>query len=512
MNTSTRIAKNTILLYIRMALIMMVTLFTTRVVLRTLGVVDYGVYNVVGGIVSMLTFLNGMASSATSRFLTFSLGSEDNDLYDYNKFFCAAFFIHIVIAVIVVIIGETIGLWYVLNKMVIPDERIMAAVIVYQISLLSCFVSFSQVPYNASIIAHENMNIYAYVGIYDAVGRLVVAALLYISPFDRLVVYAVLQMLLTVSISIFYRFFCVKKFKDKCKLTVVKDKRLYKMLIGYSGWDLIGNFGAAARSQGTNLILNLFCGPVVNAARGVAYQVESALNSFTNNFQTAMRPSIIKSYASGEIDKMRSMLYMTCRFSNALYSLIAFPIILETDNVLKLWLGEVPDYSALFIKIVLTTYFFSTINSSINIGVHATGDVKRLNIFSGTKIFIEIPVIYLLLNIGFPPYSALVVLMIGSALVMWINLWVLKLNISSIYFKDFIRIVILRLIATYLIPFAITYSVHKYVSISYAVVKLVAVCVVYWIALLPAVYYITLDYNERTQALKLLTEKINKRG
>ncbi|NLF42400.1 MAG: multidrug transporter, partial [Bacteroidales bacterium] len=438
-----RIAKNTGFLYIRMLIIMGVTLFTSRVVLQSLGVVDYGLYNVVGGIVVMMSFVNNCAGGATSRFLTFSLG--ENIEADYRQIFSAAFYIHMIIAFAIVILGETVGLWYVTHKMIIPPERMGAALWVYQLSILSSVVSFTQVPYNASIIAAERLNVYAFVGIYEAIGKMVIAYAVYLKLLDGLKLYAILLFLLTTSVALFYRFYCVKHFGERCKITKVNNKRLYKKLISYSGWDLIGSFSGVARSQGVNLILNLFCGPVVNAARAVAYQVEGALYSFTNNFLMASRPAIIKHYAAGEIENMLDLLYNTAKFACLMFSCLAIPVVIESDFILKLWLVNPPENASLFLRIVLLNYLVISINNTINIGVHATGDVKTLNIYAGSKIFFEMPVIYFLLKNGFAPYWAFIVLISGSSFVVFVNLWVLKKNIKQFSFVSFFKKVFLRI-------------------------------------------------------------------
>lgn len=500
---SRRVVKNTFFLYIRMALVMFVSLFTSRILLNSLGIVDYGLYNVVGGIVVMLSFLNSTAGGATSRFLIFALGAKDKVQYDYRKIFSTAFFIHVIIALVIVLICETVGLWYVLNKMVIPNERKTAALWVFHFSVASCLVSFTQVPYNASIIANERMNVYAFVGIFEVLAKLGISFVITYTSSDRLVFYAFLIFAITSLISIFYRFYCVHAFGDNCRLQTAKDKQVYKQLLSYSGWDLIGNFGSVVRSQGINLILNIFCGPVINAARAISYQVEAALNSFTTNFQTAIRPVIIKNYAAGEVDTMLRLFYMTCKFSCILYSIFAIPILFETDSVLAIWLGTPPENTALFLKIILINYFFSSINGSIGIGVHATGDVKRLNIFAGSKVFIEVPIIYILLKKGFPAYSAFIVMAVSSALIMYVDVLVLKLNIEKVKFRTFFTAVLLRLAASLAIPIFCSYMVHHYLKCN-VFIKLVAVCFSYWIPLVPFVFFVCLNKMEKELTKKYM--------
>lgn len=481
MSENTRIAKNTGFLYLRMLVVMAVQLITSRVVLQVLGVVDYGIYNVVGGVVVMLSFLNGCAAGATSRYLTYSLGS---DKYDFKRVFGASFTIHTLIAILIVILGETIGLWYVYNKMVIPPDRLHAALVVYHISIITVLVSFTQVPYNASIIAHERMKVYAYVGLYEAFGKLGVTYLLFVSPIDKLEAYALLMFLLTFSISIFYRWYCVRAFGSKCKLTVVRDKNLYKELLSYSGWDLVGNFGGVARSQGVNLILNLFFGPAINAARAFAYQVETALYGFISNFIQAIRPNVIRHYAAGEIERTNSLLFLTGRFSFLLFSCFAVPLILECEYVINLWLVEPPEYTVLFTQIVLIIALVTTINNTLQMAVHACGDVKRLNLFGGSKVFVEIPLIYFVLKWGAAPEWALIILLLGTSLINIANLYVVHINIPEFSVKGFCLDVILKDFLIILFPVACAYFVHS-LSFNSGFMRTILVTIVYLGTLAP---------------------------
>ena len=510
-STNKRIAKNTIFLYFRMLLVMGVTLYTSRVVLASLGIEDYGLYNVVGGIVVMLSFLNGCAGSATSRFLTFALGSnkeKSSTHYDYKEVFSVAFYNHIVLAVIIAVLAETIGLWYFNTKLVVPENRYEAAMWAYQISILTIFVSFTQVPYNASIIAHEKMGVYAFVGIYEAFFKLAVAYAISISSFDKLKLYAILLFAGTLSISLFYRFYCIKKIGDKCRIGKVSDKTLFKKMLSYSGWETFGSFSATARSQGVNLILNLFCGPAVNAALAIAYQVEAALYQFTTNFLQASRPVIIKHYASGEIDKSIKLLNNTAKIACLLFSCLAIPFIIESNFILSLWLIEVPQYASLFLKIVLANYLIISITNTINIGVHATGDAKRLNLFAGSKVFVEIPLIYILLKNGFPPYSAFVVLLMGTACVVWIDLWVLKKNITKFSITSFLFKVILLCVFVIALPTAFAYAMHCLILNEF--IRLVAVFTSYWILLVPIAFFVAIEKSDREKIRKKVISRIRK--
>lgn len=385
-----------------MLLVMGATLYTSRVVLNVLGAEDYGLYNVVGGLVTMFTFLNGSLGSATSRYITLELGRKDYERV--NRVFNVALLIHIILAVLIIILAETIGLWFFYEKMTIPEERMSAAFWVYQISILTCFFSLTQVPYNAMIIANENMRIYAWVGIVESVFKLAIAFILPFAPFDTLVYYALLLCVVQISIMLFYRIYCGRNFKES-KILRYKDKTLYKEMFSYAGSDLIGNLSVLAQGQGLNILLNMFFGPVVNAARGIAYQVQGAVTQFSNNFMTAVRPQIIKSYAEGDINGMMRLVKDSSCFSFYLMWLICLPIFLETNYILSLWLGEYPEHSVSFLRLVLILCLIQTLKTPRTTVFHATGHIQRINIVVGSILCGVLPVAYLLLKFGCEPES-----------------------------------------------------------------------------------------------------------
>lgn len=509
MSESSKIVKNTGFLYFRMLLVMAVSLFTSRVILQSLGAGDYGLYNVVAGIVIMLSFINNSASAASSRFLTFALGKKDDSEYNYRNIFSTSFAIHLFIAVAILIVGETFGLWYLCNKMVIPESRQVAAFWVYQISLINILVSFTQVPYNASIIAHERMSVYAYIGIFETVAKLVVAYVIYICNSDKLIAYALLLFAITLSISVFYRIYCIRNFGNNCRLTMCKEKRLYMRLLSYSGWDLLGCFGNAARTQGVNLIINLFFNLSVNAARTIASQVEAALNSFTANFQTAVRPIIIKHYSAGETETAVSLLYNTAKYSFFLFSCLAIPIIVECDSVINLWLVNPPEYTIEFVRVVLIIFMFETMCKSLNIGVHACGDVKTFNIFAGLRVLIELPVIYLLLHLGLSPLSAFYVILCTTILILIVNIAVLHKNIASFTFTGFLSKTIFPCIIVVLLPVLVTLAVHQ-IAINFELIKVIISFATYNTCLLPMIFFIILSKDQRQMVLSKVKHLLNK--
>ena len=379
-----------------------VSLYTSRVVLATLGVVDYGLYNVVGGIVTMFSFLNGSLGAATSRYITFELGKKNYKAL--NKIFNVALLTHIFIGIIIVLLAETIGLWFFYEKMVIPEERLNAAFWVYQISIFSALISLTQVPYNASIIAHENMKVYAYVGIVEVILKLVVVYLLVISPFDKLLFYASLLFLINIGVIFFYRMYCISRYPES-RIKVCKEKALYKDMFKFAGSDLIGNISVLAQGQGLNLLLNVFFGPVVNAARAIAYQVQGAVTQFSNNFMTAVRPQIIKLYAQGEIKEMFKLVYMSSIFSYYLMWLLILPICLEADYILSLWLGNYPDHSVSFLILVFILCLIQTLKTPRTIVLHAMGKLFLANVVIGTLLCCAFPLAYVFLKMGGEPES-----------------------------------------------------------------------------------------------------------
>lgn len=427
MSDNKRIAKNTVFLYFRMLFVMGVSIFSSRIVLNVLGESDYGLYNVVGGFVAMLAFLNGAASGATSRFLTFYLGKKD--YYNYQQSFSAAFYIHVGLAILIVLLAESVGLWFLHNKMVIDPERMEAALWVFHLSVLSCFVTFTQVPYNATIIANEHMGIYAYVGIAEALLKLFVLYMLSVSSFDKLVTYAFLLFLVSIAIAMFYRLYCICHFKE-CRIVMVKNKRLYKELLKYSGWDTLGSITGIAQTQGINVVLNLFFGTVVNAARGVAYQVDAAVNNFIANFLTALNPQVVKSYAQKDFRRMVNLIFFGGKYSFLMFSCLAVPLIIEAPYVLKLWLVSPPDYSVPFLRLVLLNHFISVTIQMLIIGVHATGDVRRLNMYAGMINILKLPFAYLILKLGYDAIWVFVSIIPMTFFCLLADIYVLRCNIQ----------------------------------------------------------------------------------
>lgn len=398
MSDNKRVAKNTLFLYFRMILIMLVTLYTSRVVLAEFGIKDYGIYNVVGGIVMMFSFLNNCMSSATQRFMTFELGRGNMDRL--KKVFATSLNIHITISVIIAILAETIGLWFVNNKLVIAPDRMVAANWVYQFSILTFCVNIIQVPYNAVLIAHEKMSVYAYISILEAFLKLGIVYLLVIAPADKLIVYGILVFAVQLIICGIYQVYCRRNYVES-KFKLFWDKNLYRQMSGFAGWNLFGSVAWLLRDQGLNIVLNLFFGTAINAARGVATQVSSAVMGFISNFQVALNPQITKNYATGNIPEMEKLSYLGIKFSFLLLFTMAFPLCLNIDYVLHLWLVEVPNYTALFIILIMIDSLVGNLfGVPLMTSLSATGKIRNYQIVVSCIILCILPAGYVALRLG----------------------------------------------------------------------------------------------------------------
>lgn len=401
-----RLAKNTVLLYFRMIFTMLVSLYTSRVVLNTLGVEDYGIYNIAGGFVWMFSFLNASMASATQRFLTFELGR--GDFCKLQKIFSTSINIHLIIAAIILIVAETIGLWFIYSYLIIPAERFSAALWVYQFSILIMMVIIISVPYNALIIAHEKMSAFAYISVLEVILKLLIVYLLVVIDYDKLKIYAVLMFLIQVVIRGIYGRYCNKHFAET-KYIRIRDRQQMKEMMRFAGWNLFGNFASITLTQGVNILLNIFFGPAINAARGLAVQVQHAVSMFYTNFQLAFNPQIIKSYSLGEKDRMNFLLLWESKLSFSLVLIIVLPIILETDTILHWWLKTVPSYTSTFVQIILCVSIIDALSNPLMTAAQANGNIRKYQITVSSVLLMILPVSYIVLKMGYPPYSVFIV-------------------------------------------------------------------------------------------------------
>jgi len=456
-----RIAKNTAMLYFRLLLTMAVSLYTMRVVLNILGVEDFGIYNVVGGFVTMFGFLNSAMASATQRFLAFEIGRKDK--IQLRNVFSMSVNIHFLIAFIILILSETVGLWFVNTQLTIPPERMEATRWVYQFSILTLIVNMVSVPYNAIIIAHERMNVFAWVSIAEVSLKLFIVFMLQWFGFDKLKFYAVLLFGLALLIRLIYGLYCNKKFKES-KFRFYWDKPLFKTLASYAGWNLWGNAASVIMGHGVNILLNIFFGPVVNAARGIAYQVKGAINQFVFNFQMAMNPQIIKSFATDDLKYMHQLIYQGAKYSFFLLFTLSLPIILEAEMILKLWLKTVPEYTVIFTRLVIINILVDSISGPLMTAAQASGKIKLYQGVVGGLLMLNLPISYLFLKLGYPPEITLYVSIGISVLALYSRLRIIsplvKLNIIR-YLKEVVLKIIPVTIIAIIIPIIIITNLEE---------------------------------------------------
>lgn len=385
---------------------MAVSLYTSRIVLSTLGIDDYGIYNVVGGFIGMLAFLNGAMGGCTQRFITIALGKGDED--ELKKVFSTCVITHGMIALFVFVLAETIGLWFVLEKLVIPEGRMTAAMVVYQCSIVSSMVMIMSFPYNADIIAHEKMSAFAYISIFEAFANLGIVFVLGIGKIDKLILYAILLMIVKVLVISIYRIYCKRHFAESA-FRWLFEKNLLKEMLSFTGWNLWGGLAGTLMGQGINILLNLFFGPTVNAARGVAVQVQSAIQLFATNFQTALNPQIMKTYAAGELSDMHRLLFRSVKFTFMLLLCLILPVTMEIDYILKLWLKEIPEYTNVFVRIMLGISIVDAISNPFMTASAATGRVKVYQSVVGSILLSIVPIAYIALKLGGAPYVVFIV-------------------------------------------------------------------------------------------------------
>lgn len=458
-----RIAKNTLLLYFRMLLLMAVSLYTSRVVLNALGVEDFGIYNVVGGVVAMFTVISGSLSAAISRFITFELGKGDGE--GLKNTFSAAVTIQLLLSLVIVLLIESVGVWFLNAKMTIPADRLAAANWVLQFSIVTFVINLVSVPYNATIIAHERMSAFAYISIFEAVGKLAVAFLITVSPIDRLVFYAVLMCAVAVSVRLMYGRYCKRHFSE-CTYRFRWDKELLRRMSGFAGWNFIGTSAGVLRTQGINILLNIYFDPIVNAARGVAVQVNNAVSSFSTNFLMAVNPQIIKSYSKQDIERAYMLAMCGARFSFLLLSAISLPIICETDYILKLWLKIVPDYSVTFVRLTLILTIIEVVSLPLVTLQQATGKIRNYQIVVGTLHMVNFPVSFVFLHFGFKPEVVYFVAISLAVISLYARLYMLK-RVVDISIMKFNEEVVIRVVLVALFMFLSLFVVEKYTHESF---------------------------------------------
>ncbi len=498
-----RIAKNTAFLYVRMLLLLVISLYTARIVLKALGESDYGLYNVVGGIVILFSVVNGVLSSGTSRFLTFDLGS--GNAANLRNTFSAAFAMHTVAALIVLVLSETVGIWFLNTQLVIPPVRMVAANWVFQFSVITAMLSLTQVPYTASIISHERMDIYAWTGLAEGVFKLLTAyIILYADLPDKLIAYGLFNLVWNVILQMYYRYYCIHNFPES-RLKVVRDKTVYKKMLSFSLWDLGGAIGGTANTQGMSFLLNIFFGLVANAARGIAVQVEANLQKFADNFMTAVRPQIVKSYAVRDYKGFFKLIFESSKFSYFLLFMVTLPVFLECEFILKLWLVNVPENTGVFLQWIMVTHVFRAMSRPVIDGCHATGNIKYLNLYTSFTILLTLPCSWLAFEMGYPPVSIFIIHGFLRCLCNFVELYVLKKEVPF-SIREYINKVMLRcLLVTLLV------SIPPVLIICFISPSLTRLCFTIIISLASVgigSYYLVLQREYREKLLVTIKKKL----
>ena len=486
-----RIAKNTLFLYMRMLFLMLVSLYTSRVVLNALGVEDYGIYNVVGGVVAMFSIVSGSLSAAISRFITYELGRGDS--VKLNDIFSTSVNIQFGLGFVILLLAETIGLWFLNVKMNIPDTRMIAANWVYQFSLLAFVINLISVPYNASIVAHEKMSAFAYISIFEAIGKLAVAFLILRSPIDRLVYYAIMITAIALIVRFIYGCYCKRHFAE-CRYKLMFNKSLMKELGGFAGWNFIGASSVVLMGHGVNIIINLFCGPAVNAARGIATHVNAAVQSFVTNFTTALNPQITKSYASGEHSYMMTLIYQGARLSFYMLLLLSLPVLISTQYILQFWLGMVPEHTVLFVQLTLILSMSESISSPLITAMLATGHIRNYQILVGSLQMMNLPISYMLLYMGGNPESVVIVAIGISQCCLAARLYMLRRMIGlsvRVYLKEvFLNVIVVTLVAMS-VPLLVSFMMEQ------SFIDFLILCTLSVVCTGVAVFYVGCNKKER---------------
>ena len=449
---SKRIAKNTLLLYIRLIFTMAVGLFTSRVILATLGVEDYGVYNVVAGFVMMFSFFTSSLGAAISRFLTYELGKGESG--KLQRIFSTSVNVQLLLSLAILILAEAIGVWFVNHKLNIPADRLYAANWAFQCAILSFIFNLISVPYNAAIIAHERMSAFAYISILEVTLKLAIVYVLYISPIDKLITYSILFAFVGLVIRLVYGGYCRKHFAE-CRYQAVIDKPMLKEITGFAGWNLLGSGAYLFNTQGVNIVMNLFFGVTVNAARGIATQVEGVVRQFVTNFTTALNPQITKSYAAGNMEYMYTLVCRGAKYSYFLMLVFAVPFMFEADIILKLWLDNVPEYTSIFLRLTMIGTLCDVLGNSTANACWATGKVKKYYLWVGSIGSLVFFISYGLFAFGFPAYTSYVVFIVIYIILIFVKLYLIKGLIDfpvAMFYKE----TLLRILPVTVCTFMIT--------------------------------------------------------
>lgn len=493
------------MLYIRMFVLMFITLYTSRVVLDVLGVEDYGIYNVVGGVIALLSFVNNAMSISVQRYFSFEIGK--NEKGELNNVFNVSVHAHLLIAIVFVFVAETLGLWFLKTQMTLPSDRYEAAFWVYQCVVFSGLLAIVQVPYIAMIIAKEKMSIYAYLSIVDAVLKLLIVYLLFVIDFDKLIVFAILNMIVNSIIIICYCTYGIKIFEET-KIKTYWNYNKFKEILQFAVWSMLGEISWVLTLQGVNILLNLFFGPIVNAARGIAFQVNSAVSKFVQGFQTAVNPQLIKSYATGNPDQMINLLFRSTRFSVYLLLIFVIPLIVEMDYILSIWLVDVPEHTAIFCRLVLVSLVTDTLSSLFAQIPRACGKIKRYQMVVSMFLLLNFPISYFALYKGASPETTMYIYIFISIALLFVRLIMCRrLVVFSFahYAKNVIRPVAAVIFVSTFAMVALIWNYRDFVE-----TKPVFTLLISFIFVIIPVILVGLEKSERAMCVLYLKSKLKK--
>lgn len=500
-DSNKRIAKNTVMLYFRMFIMMAIGLFTSRVTLQVLGVDNYGINNVVGGVIGMFSLVTGALVNSVSRFLTFELGKKDNS--KLNEVFCTSINVMGLLSIVFFVLSETVGVWFLYNKLNIPADRISAANVVLQCSIASCIMGLMYIPYNALIIAYEKMSIWAYLSILDVVMKLLVVYALYISPFDKLKTFALLGLGWAILNQIIYRIYCHRTF-SVARYHFIIDKQLMKQIFSFAGWNFFGQGACVINNEGVNIVINLFFGVTVNAARGIAMSVNGYVTQFANNFMVALNPQITKSFAAGNYEETHKLIFRGAKFTYFLMLLLMLPICLETKTILHLWLGIVPEYAVVFVRWTLIITLVNSLSNTLITGLHASGNLKRYMTIVGIVEVSNFPLTYIAFKLGLEPVAAYWVFASVYLILMFLRLYLIK-DLIYLNGREYIKAVYFRVFPVSLVAAVIPVAICCYFEDSilrFFIVSFISLCCSFL-----SIYYIGLEKHERNKIMPQIYSK-----
>lgn len=503
MSNTKRIAKNTIVLYIRMIVVMLITLYSSRIVLKALGVDDFGLYGVVGGVVGLFAFFKTSMGKATQRFINVEMVAEGGDL---KEVFRTSFTIHLLVAVVMLIVGETIGLWFLNAKINIPEGREFAANFVYQTTIISIVLSMLEVPFSADIIAHERMSFFAIVSVLDAVLKLGIALVILNNEGDRLILYGILMMVVSIINLFLYYVFCKRKYYE-ISIRLCFDKKRFKDIFSFVGWTLLGQVAIVGCNQGNSILVNMFHSVAANAAMTVGNQVSQAINNLSGNFQTAFNPQITKSYAEGDYNYLQFLVYTTSKISYCILFMAALPIIFNIDFVLDIWLDKVPEMSNIFCILCLVNGIINALSAPLNFSVMASGRIKWFQIVTAIVYFSDLIILYFLFKMGLPPATAMWVKVSIMVVILFVRLYFTHREIECIELVSYLKQVLIPLVVMTLLSVAMGLLLQHFFSDIFMRLMLTTIMVLFNGVM---IWFIALNKAQRESLMKVIMKKRNK--